>query len=360
MYYNFFKRPGATVIVDGQFGSTGKGVVAGILVDKYHGQFNRATSNAGPNSGHTAFLGADEGDPGTKVVSQQLPITGLVPRGSTHEVETILNAGAIIDEEILVRELQGWGGYAYGDVWVNPQAIMISKEAQQADLLTVQNISGTGKGTGPAIAQKVNRSGDVLARHWEHYKAICESNDGPVPDFEAPWDWSNDRVVVECSQGFSLGYHSAFWPHTTSRECTVGQAIADARIPPQMVQDVIMCVRTFPIRVGNAGPTGSGGHYADQHEVSWHEIGQEPELTTVTKRVRRVFTWSHTQFVHALKVNRPTVLFINFMNYLPHGSHQNFMDRIREGLTEAGLQGVHVWLGWGPLPTDVEEYGRLY
>lgn len=39
-------------------------------------------------------------------------------------------------------------------------------------------------------------------------------------------------------------------------------------------------------------------------------------MTTVTGRVRRVFTWSNTQFKDAVKANSPSVIFLNFCNYL--------------------------------------------
>ena len=41
-----------------------------------------------------------------------------------------------------------------------------------------------------------------------------------------------------------------------------------------------------------------------------------PELTTVTKRVRRIFTWSMMQYTRFLVSCHPTDIFINFANYL--------------------------------------------
>lgn len=340
---NLFLRPGATVICDGQYGSTGKGVIAGMIVENFSGSYNKATANAGPNSGHTAFLD------GTKVVTQQLPITGLSRNNKRAMPITYLNGGAIIDPEILRREAAGFGEWLYGDIYINPQAAVINDECRQSDILTVQNISSTGKGTGPALARKVSRLPNSV------YKDLPEQM---WDDFGLPsanfWNWGKDFVTVECSQGFSLGYHSNFYPHTTSRECSVQQAIADARIPFDMVQDVIMCCRTFPIRVGSVGPTGSGGHYDDQIELRWDSIGQDPELTTVTKRERRLFSWSRKQYIEALSCNHPTVVFVNFMNYLPKNEVDRFLTQLREDTYRTLGGPTTILLGWGPLTSDIE------
>src|SRR5690606_13722124 len=136
--------------------------------------------------------------------------------------------------------------------------------------------------------------------------------------WDRPWRWERDVVFVETAQGFSLGLNSArFYPHVTTRECTVGQALADARIAPSRLRKVAACYRTYPIRVGNSPEGGySGDVYPDQHETSFADMGQPEEMTTVTKRVRRLFTWSREQFRESVAANEPDVLFINFANYV--------------------------------------------
>jgi hypothetical protein len=74
----------------------------------------------------------------------------------------------------------------------------------------------------------------------------------------------------------------------------------------------MMVVRTYPIRVGG----NSGPGYGDQYEIEWADIGVEPEITTVTKKERRVFTWSDAQYRQALVANQPDIVFLNFCNYL--------------------------------------------
>ena len=275
----WFNEPGAYVLVDGQFGSTGKGLMAGVLAEVGAGKITHVTTNAGPNSGHVSYFGDEE------IKLQQLPTAGVMLNKLGHPATVYLNAGAVIDATILGAERSKYCRGEY-PVLVHPLSAQIGHSDMLEDQKNVERMSSTGKGVGPAIINKLRREGRPLPPNA--YSLI---------DVDNFWDWSNDVVLVETSQGFSLGLNSAkFYPHVTSRECTVMQAIADARIPAQMVKKVICCFRTYPIRVGSVGDSTSGGCYPDQEETTWEKIGVEPELTTVTKRVRRVFTWSRQQF----------------------------------------------------------------
>ena len=74
-----------------------------------------------------------------------------------------------------------------------------------------------------------------------------------------------------------------------------------------------MTCRSYPIRVGNTDKGTSGGWYPDQQETTWEALGVEPELTTVTKRVRRVATWSWQQFTDAVRANEPDAIWLGFI-----------------------------------------------
>jgi hypothetical protein len=66
----------------------------------------------------------------------------------------------------------------------------------------------------------------------------------------------------------------------------------------------------------------SGPGYPDQREIDWSQIGVEPELTTVTKLPRRLFTFSQQQLTEAHWHNGgywKTSLFLNFCNYMTKG-----------------------------------------
>lgn len=83
-------------------------------------------------------------------------------------------------------------------------------------------------------------------------------------------------------------------------------------IPIQLLNNTIGVMRPYPIRVAG----DSGDIYPDQVETSWDEIGVEPELTTVTGKIRRVFTLSRMQLRDAIEETRPDEIVINFVDYL--------------------------------------------
>lgn len=362
----WFTEKGAYVLVDGQFGSTGKGLLAGWLAEyavERGLNITHVTTNAGPNSGHTAFFDhvwaftyADDPRQITgstqkleKVVTQQIPVASVFLKKMGRPVTTLLNAGAIIDEGILLDEFSQYG-FNVHDLLIHPNAAVIHPQDRFDDQNTLNAIAGTGKGIGPALQRKVSRLGASMAR--EKYRPMLPAGQ-PRRSWDSFWDWKSDTVFVETAQGFSLGINSRFYPYTTSRECTVQQAIADARIPAQMVQGVVACFRSFPIRVGNTAGS-SGECYADQRELTWEDIGVEPEMTTVTKRVRRVFSWSRIQFKECIAVNRPDMLFLNFMNYLSEAEQRQWLDTVVEDYTDViGKAPTRILGGYGPNSEDI-------
>lgn len=364
-YFNkWASEPGAYVLVDGQFGSTGKGLLAAYIALNGGKQFNKVTTNAGPNSGHTAYwphhLGPD-GDPGweihqEKIVTQQLPVASVFLDKMGHEFDTIINAGAVIDYEIMLDELGKWMQGDGSRVLVHPSAALITEGAKGSDKLITRAIAGTGKGVGPAIVQKIMRTygKKVIASHL-----FAPFLPPEYASWDNLWNWSKDVVFVETAQGFSLGINSArFYPTVTSRECTVQQALADARIPAQMLRKVVATFRTLPIRVGST-ENSSGGWYPDQEETSWEALGVPQELTTVTKRVRRVATWSWIQFRECIATNRPDVLFINFANYMSCTDFALLMARVRGQYNDImGHNPEAIFVGTGPLCSDVYEWDQ--
>lgn len=341
----WFSHPGAYVLVDGQFGSTGKGALAVILAMAGAGKINVVTTNAGPNSGHIGYRRSPIGH--VKVKTQQIPVSVPVLQSLGYDPICYLNGGAVIDPAILEAEIAEFNIRRL-QMLVHPTAAVI----EDIDRATeaggdVAKVASTGKGVGAAIARKVLRTDNTANR-------LLSRDNLQVKPIE--WDWDHDVVFVETAQGFSLGLNEhRFHPFTTSRECTVGQVISDARIPPQMVRKVILSLRTYPIRVGNTSAGESGGCYEDQHEISWESIGQTPEKTTVTGRIRRLFTWSRIQFREAVAANRPDVLFLNFLNYLSEDEQGPFKAQIMEDYYRVmGRRPEALLMGYGPYPDDVK------
>lgn len=353
----WFQEGGAYVLVDGQFGSTGKGLLADVLSYVAKGHVDYIVTNAGPNSGHTARF-AD----GSNIMTQQLPVMSVMAKRQEADWPsqpiTILNGGAIIDMDILADEMSMYG---VDNVWVSTSAAVISAETSaQFNSGSMDSIASTGKGIGQAMASKILRKPTVVswidAEGKPQVSRNLSSNSllnsvllaNGVQEFT-----SDDVIFVETAQGFSLGINSGFYPYTTSRECTVAQALADAGISPKRLRKTIMAVRTYPIRVGNTSMGNSGPCYYDQEEIKWEDIGVDPELTTVTKRIRRLFTWSETQFRQAVIVNHPDVVFLNFCNYLSHDGVYSMACEIQKTCLEVMGYNVDLILGFGPRADQV-------
>lgn len=338
---DLFRNRGAHVLVDGQYGSTGKGAFAAWLAwqnaEMDNAQWAGVISNAGPNSGHTFYDRRGE-----KHVLKQLPtfaIASLVDHNI--ELPIYLSAGAVIDPEILFPEMERYGLQLGKQVFIHPNAAVITQDEKDKEHAgTIAMVAGTKSGTGAAIARKIERDPAAV---WQAY-----GSGGHVR-----WN-KNHRVFIEVSQGFSLGINQMFYPKCTSRECTVSQALSDASLPPTAISRTYMTVRTFPIRVGNVDGHSSGDWYFDQREMTWEEIGVEPELTTVTKRPRRIATWSHDQFNEALRVNDPDIVFCNFLNYLKNGAEMSqYMGYLGQMAQQAGFDLIG---GWGPKTEDIREW----
>jgi len=346
MRRNLFTRNGAHVLVDGQFGSTGKGVLAAWLaaenLKQDYSEWAGVISNAGPNSGHTFYHGSE------KHVLKQLPTFAVASHLLGLTIPVFLSAGAIIDPEILVAEALRYPGI---EIWVHPNAAVISphdKYSEADPAGTIAAVAGTRSGTGMALARKVARDPMAVAAN-AIYPPFMPSN-VHVEDFSfQPWD---SRYFVEVSQGFSLGINQQFYPKCTSRECTVAQAIADASIAPRYVSKTYMAIRSYPIRVGNVDGHSSGDWYPDQREISWANIGVKPELTTVTQRERRIATFSRQQFIDALEANAPDFVFVNFVNYLSEVAWAGLLAEI-VGVRQYP-HGFDLIVGRGPTSGDVK------
>ena len=141
----WFRTDGAYVLFDGQFGSTGKGLLASYLAEHFYRDMDFITTNAGPNSGHTGYVQQ------TKVFTQQVPVAAIAGRmfhGEGLAPHIQLNAGAQIDIDILATEVFNYG---VQNISVHPHAAIIKHEHRGQNM----DIASTGKGTGPAQIAKM-------------------------------------------------------------------------------------------------------------------------------------------------------------------------------------------------------------
>ena len=127
----------------------------------------------------------------------------------------------------------------------------------------------------------------------------------------------NEAIMLEGTQGSVLSLHFGTQGKTTSRDTNASAWTSEAGISPLAVRDVYGVARTYPIRVaGDSGPMPGD-------ELTWEEItklsgSKTPivEVTSATKRQRRVSTLGEEAFRRALDLNRPTKLMLSFVDYL--------------------------------------------
>lgn len=376
MLRNFLILGKASFICGGQWGSEAKGAAAAWVAaqrhyvsttDRYEERFDIVTTNAGAQAGHTSIHN------GKKSVVFHLPTAPLIAPGSIG----YLNAGAIIDPDGLRAELDQHDKN-FSRFYIHPNAAIITQDCRDAEgrADSAQTaIASTRKGVGEALARKILRSGFIAGQHeWPNgFK-------GWIKRFDLNAEMQSGKsVLVEVPQGIGLSLNGSFYPHCTSRDCTPAQAASDAGIHPSFVGPIMLVLRTFPIRVGNILETDrkpvtgsfpvqdatttvhrgySGGCYPDQREITWDELGVAPEITTVTKRVRRVFTWSQLQVVEAMQVARPTHVFLSHVDYLGdfeqvHSALMSYLFNIRAAAAKVGISEPQIVYSTGPTTADV-------
>jgi len=359
------------VVIDGQWGSTGKGKLVGILAMKHDPQL--AVCNFMTNAGHT-WVPDNGTDP---VMVQQLPTCLINPNTLLH-----IAASAAIDLNVFHNEMGKFDPRfnVAPRLTVDPRASVITKQNKDDEAKSMHRISSTAKGCGAAVAEKVMRRA-ALAEEYKGEFRLQETEKVVHHAIDQKW-----KVLFETAQGFDLSLnHGTRYPYCTSRDITVSQALNDACVSPKAIGHVYASLRTFPIRVGNAyeitGGTGtdgwSGPSYPDQRELTWQEItgiaGSDRALlerTTVTNKVRRIFTFSHYQLERFIRNNAPDFLCLNFVNYIDarcYGYHVgpdqlvDFMEafpRIRTFVKEVEEHGVPVaYLGTGPKQSHVVDLG---
>ena len=316
------------VVVDGQCGSTGKGKIAGWLA--LHDEYHWSMSDWMPNAGHTF-----EGDDGHRVMVQQIPQSVVNPN-----MKLYISPGAAIDLDILWKEIHD-NSLNPERLTINPRALIIQKKHKEYEAQGTLYISSTMKGCGAALADKVLRKPDVLlARDIPELKPFLGETVFPAPVGQESVAQKMMRGygygLVEGAQGFDLDIDFGVdFPHCTSRHLTPAAVISRCGLPVKDCRDIYAVIRTYPIRVGNnydssGKQVGYSGDYPS-NEVSWEEIEKRSgapagslrpkELTTVTKKVRRVFEFSWDRIQYASAIIAPTYWCLNFVNYLNYNDY---------------------------------------
>lgn len=341
------------MVMDFQFGSTGKGLLAGYLAKR--NDYDTAVCSFATNAGHTYI----DKERGIEMMTQQLP-TAI----SSPTVKTILiGPGALVHLPTLFEEIVRYGFMLGGKkLIIHPRAAIVTDAHMvQEEMSSMTKIGSTAKGIGAAMIQRILRSPDNMnVAGAPKYKSILELHNIVVDDVEYRKCLEEaENVIIEGAQGFSLSLYHGFYPYCTSRDVTPWQIAADCGLPFKWACyiQVYGTLRTYPIRVNNRDGT-SGPGYPDQTEIKWSDIGVPAELTTVTKLRRRLFTFSQEQMVQALwhcGQYWHTHLFLNFANY--HGPDKSKTEELIHQIESHKPLAMNPpkveFIGYGPDDSDV-------
>lgn len=295
----------AVALVGAQAGSEGKGAVAAALAPF----FNVHVRTGGPNAGHTFY------HQGTKHVARGLPVGWINP-----DAKLVIGPGAVIDWKLLLEEIEQAEasispfvkGTVANRVYIDPKANVVTRDQHLHEGgiggHAHATIGSTGEGVGMCRIARISRRS--LLRGPEF--ATCLAGDvGALDGMLRPYRWleSDDRILLEGTQGSKLSLTHGPWPFVTSADTNAATLLADAGLSPGVFAKTILVARTFPIRV--AGPSGPL-----PNETTWEEVGQPEERTTVTLKVRRVGQWDAGWVIDAVRLNHPAELVITFLDYL--------------------------------------------
>jgi adenylosuccinate synthase len=179
-----------------------------------------------------------------------------------------------------------------------------------------QKIGSTGEGVGVARIARIKRDGNFkLFRDVAEEYGLESCMVTNTPSMLATLQDGGFNILIEGTQGSGLSLLHSHYPYCTSVDTNASGIIAEVGIAPSRVTDVLMVVRTYPIRVA-----GNSGYM--KNEISWEELNKrmgvaiEPEHTTVTKKIRRIAEWDDELFRQSVILNAPTEIALTFADYI--------------------------------------------
>lgn len=329
------------VILDQAWGSSGKGKTSAWLAD--HFGVTAVSSSNFPNAGHTARF-----EDGTKFVAKAIPTAAILKKVKGVGIDCFISPGSGFDPAQLLKE---WLECGMPRLFLHDRASLVTpehKERESSGSESTKHVASTMQGSATAMVDKILRKADVKLADslWEVIHSEHHLSDAAMDRLRVLTALefrtmtrnlikSGQTWLHEGSQGYALSIdHGSHYPHCTSRNCTLQAQMDHMAIPPKLVGDVYLNLRTYPIRVGNVVEEGkqvgfSGDFYPDCEELSWEDVAAragmpyaeakdlaERERTTVTKRIRRVATFSMDGLRDAAAVNGATKLVVNFAQYL--------------------------------------------
>jgi len=315
----------ADVIVGIQWGDEGKGKIVDMLAQKYD---MVCRSQGGHNAGHTIWVD------GVRYALQLIP-SGIL----NSKAINIVGNGVVISPKDIIKEMSQFTNLE-GRLYISDKAhlnlpfyslIDQAKESSKEH----KAIGTTGKGIGPAYAQKVSRSGfrvsellnpaklyddilDYFAQNRTTFDVLevktpnknellkeLESYSLALKPFIANTTnmiWKaledNKKVLLEGAQGTMLDIDHGTYPYVTSSSTITAGACTGLGLSPKDIGEVIGIVKAYCTRVGN-GPFPTEDFTQDGEKLS--KIGKE--FGTVTGRKRRCGWFDAVAVRYASKLN---------------------------------------------------------
>jgi len=330
------------VIVGVQWGDEGKGKATDLLGERTDWVVK---FNGGNNAGHTVVVGNE------KYALHLLP-SGILSPGVT----PVIGNGVVIDLEVLFSELEALGarGIDVSRLKVSANAHIITAYHRTLDKVTERflgkrNIGTTGRGIGPAYADKINRVGirvqDLFDENILRQKvegALDQKNHLLVKVFnrravtvdeivEELLSYAErlrpmvadtgyliaealDRgevVVFEGGQATMLDIDHGTYPFVTSSTATAAGAASGSGVGPGALDRIVGIVKAYTTRVGS-GPFPTE-LFDDQGE--WLR-SRGFEFGTTTGRPRRVGWYDAPITRYATRVNGITDLVLTKLDIL--------------------------------------------
>ena len=274
----------AIVLIGAQWGDEGKGKATDLLASRidYVVKFN-----GGNNAGHTVVVGNE------KYALHLLP-SGILTPGVT----PIIANGVVVDIEVLFSELDALTsrGIDVSRLRVSANAHVITQYHRTLDKVTERflgkrQIGTTGRGIGPAYADKINRVGiriqdifdeGILRQKVESalsvknhllvkiYNRRAIEVDAVVEELLSYTDRlrpmvadtalelnnaldAGKVVLFEGGQATMLDIDHGTYPFVTSSSATSGGAAIGSGIGPNRIERVIAVIKAYTTRVGS-GP----------------------------------------------------------------------------------------------------------
>jgi adenylosuccinate synthase len=245
------------IVQGGQWGSEAKGAVAGFLCVQR--KVDYAVRTGAVNAGHTVYL--DD----LPYVMQQLPCGFVNPA-----TKLVIGAGALVHPGILQAEVEHLERFVDPNIrkrlYIDYRAGLHTEAHTQRSKESGRHhgIGATGKGCSEALVDRVRLRGAA----GKLFRDIPEAGKYNLSDTSELLNNAYDQgaqILLEGTQGSLLDLYLGPYPYTTHKPTQAATWIQEAGLSPSLDYEIVLVVRTFPIRVaGNSGPM--------PNEISWSEL----------------------------------------------------------------------------------------